>query len=240
MSSKTQSTAAAAPSYVVVGCKPWNRTVFRERISTLRGRWHFIARRDRLTPAALGRINPRYVFFLHWSWKVPAEIFSAFECVCFHMTDVPYGRGGSPLQNLILRGHRQTRLTALRMTDEMDAGPVYLKRRLDLRGSAQDILVRASELAATMIKTMITRQPTPRAQRGRVTVFHRRRPADSALPENAPAGELYDFIRMLDAEGYPPAFLERGDVRLEFTQARLHRGQLTASVRIVPLNHATP
>ncbi len=26
-----------------------------------------------------------------------------FECVCFHMTDVPYGRGGSPLQNLIIR-----------------------------------------------------------------------------------------------------------------------------------------
>ena len=55
-----------------------------------------------LTPERLASLDPRYVFFLHWSWKIPAEIHTRFECVIFHMSDVPYGRGGSPLQNLIV------------------------------------------------------------------------------------------------------------------------------------------
>lgn len=32
----------------------------------------------------------------------------------FHMTNFPYGRGGSPLQNLMKRGHHTTTITALR------------------------------------------------------------------------------------------------------------------------------
>ena len=65
------------------------------------GRWHFIGEREELTEARVASIGPSKTCFLHWSWKVPAEILETYECVCFHMTDVPYGRGGSPLQNLI-------------------------------------------------------------------------------------------------------------------------------------------
>ena len=63
------------------------------------------------------------------------------------MTDVPYGRGGSPLQNLILAGHTETKLTALRMVNEMDGGPVYVKMPLKLEGAAQEIYIKAGELS---------------------------------------------------------------------------------------------
>ena len=55
------------------------------------------------------------------------------------MTDLPYGRGGSPLQNLIIRGHKKTKISALRMVNELDAGPIYFKRSLSLNGNAQKI-----------------------------------------------------------------------------------------------------
>jgi hypothetical protein len=55
------------------------------------------------------------------------------------MSDVPYGRGGSPLQNLIVRGHRETKISELRMVADMDAGPVYRKEYLSLDGSARAI-----------------------------------------------------------------------------------------------------
>lgn len=74
------------------------------------------------------RMSPRYIFFPHWSFVVPADLFEAHECVCFHMTDVPYGRGGSPLQSHILDGQTETNLTALRMVEEVDAVPVYTRR----------------------------------------------------------------------------------------------------------------
>ena len=125
--------------YVVAATKSWNRTVFDETLTRLPGEWHLVDSPEALSLARLESLAPRYVFFLHWSWKVPEEITSAFECVCFHMTDVPYGRGGSPLQNLIAEGQRETQLSALRMTQEMDAGPVYLKRPLSLEGGGEEI-----------------------------------------------------------------------------------------------------
>ena len=49
----------------------------------------------------LSKFSPHYIFFPHWSWLIPEEIYQNFECVIFHMTNLPYGRGGSPLHYLI-------------------------------------------------------------------------------------------------------------------------------------------
>jgi methionyl-tRNA formyltransferase len=52
---------------------------------------------------------------------------------------LPYGRGGSPLQNLIDLGHKDTFVSALKMTEELDAGAIYLKKPLSLEGLAEEI-----------------------------------------------------------------------------------------------------
>jgi len=109
-------------NYFVISNRNWNKNIFKQIISKYSGNWFFIEDKKDLNLNSINNINPRYIFFLHWSWKVPQDVISNYECVCFHMTDVPYGRGGSPLQNLIIRGHEKTKLTALRMTDEFDAG----------------------------------------------------------------------------------------------------------------------
>ena len=64
------------------------------------------------------------------------------------MTDVPYGRGGSPLQHLILAGHRETKVSALRMVEAFDAGPVYLKAPMDLTTAFDDIATHPDDLPA--------------------------------------------------------------------------------------------
>lgn len=206
--------------YLVATIKPWNIAAFQRRADSLPGQWNLIDTKEGLNLQALEKINPRYIFFPHWSWIVPDEILNRFECVCFHMTDVPYGRGGSPLQNLIVRGHKDTKLTALRMTKELDAGPVYLKKPLSLTGTAQEIFENMADLAYDMMEEIIAKDLKPKTQEGNVTEFARRAPAMSALPENASLDALYDHIRMLDADTYPPAFLDHGDFRLEFSDAR--------------------
>lgn len=221
-------------SYVVCGCKSWNRQVFDDVISEYPGDWHFIGTKEDLTVDALKEFDPRFIFFLHWSWKVPNDIVDAFECVNFHMADVPYGRGGSPLQNLILLGHNDTRLSALRMTDEMDAGPVYLKEDLSLEGTAQQILERACELSAQMIGKIIEEEPTPVPQEGEVVLFERRTPEQSEMPPDLSPAQQYDFIRMLDGEGYPPAFVIKDGIRYEYRNARLHNGNLEADITPSP------
>lgn len=210
-----------AHHYVVAAVKPWNVIAFERRTRTLPGTWHLIKQPEELTAARIASFVPRYVFFPHWSWRVPAEIVTRFECVCFHMTDVPYGRGGSPLQNLIVRGHKTTMLTALRMIEDLDAGPVYAKQPLSLDGRAEDIFERAADQIYDLISDIVAREPAPIPQVGERVVFRRRTPEESVLPNSGSAAELYDFIRMLDAPTYPKAFIDWGGWRIEFDQARL-------------------
>lgn len=224
---------SSVPTYVLAACKPWHATTFDELRRTIPGSWHHVVRPDDLTPALVATLEPAMLFFVHWSWKVPAEITAAYECVCFHMGDVPRGRGGSPLQNHIERGARETMLTALRMIDEIDAGPVYAKRRLSLEGGAEEIFLRQSRLAADIIRTLIKDRPEPVPQVGEPEFFPRRRPEQSVLPPDLrELLDVHDFVRMLDADGYPRAFLEYGGWRFEFSRSALLHEEVRADVRI--------
>jgi methionyl-tRNA formyltransferase len=220
-------------SYAIATVKPWNVEIFQRRVDALPGQWHLIDDKAQLTIKRLRDIDPRYVFFPHWSWRVPDAILSEFECVCFHMTDVPYGRGGSPLQNLIWRGHIETKVSALRMMSEMDAGPVYMKRPLSLDGRAEAIYRRLAEVVFDMMDEIVATEPTPVPQHGEPVVFPRRKPADSELPRVGDGRALYDHIRMLDAPTYPLAFVDWGHFRLEFAEAELQNdGSVSARVSI--------
>ncbi len=191
-----------------------------------------ITKQEELTEDVLQKLRPRYVFFPHWSYRIPENIFNQFECVIFHMTDLPFGRGGSPLQNLIARGIYDTKITALRCVEEMDAGPIYLKRPFNLHGSAEEIYLRASGVVEEMIVEIIEQEPEPIAQIDEPIEFKRRKPEDGDLAITESLDQVFDLIRMLDAEGYPNAFLKIGPLKFEFSRAAKKTGQVMADVRI--------
>ncbi|WP_054785049.1 hypothetical protein [Pseudovibrio denitrificans] len=168
-------------TYLIASTKQWNIDAFMQERHRFSGSWSIITSNEDLTDELLSALSPRYVFFLHWNWIVPASILSSHECVCFHMTDVPFGRGGSPLQNLIARGFETTQLSALKMTEELDAGPVYRKEELFLGGSADEIFHRSARVAIDIIDWMVENEPVPVEQVGKVTKFARRRPAQSMI-----------------------------------------------------------
>ena len=220
-------------NYLVATNKRWNIEAFHQYTRNLPGNWKLLTDQQKLTAEIIDDLQPRYIFFPHWSSLVPNEILSKAECVCFHMTDVPYGRGGSPLQNLISRGHKETKLTALRMEGELDTGPVYKKENLILTGSAQEIYERAARKIYELIDHIVRNEPEPVPQEGKVTTFKRRKPDMSQLPLEGTMEQMYDHIRMLDAETYPHAFLVHGDYRLEFSEAeQLTNEEVKASVII--------
>ena len=72
----------------------------------------------------------------------------------------------------------------------------------------------------------------PQPQRGEIVTFPRRTPEQSRLPEDATPQQMYDFIRMLDADGYPRAFIQHGDWRCELSNAALDTDGLRADVRL--------
>jgi methionyl-tRNA formyltransferase len=226
-----------ANHYVVATVKSWNVKAFALHTLQLPGNWHLIQSQEELTLDYLQKIKPRYIFFPHWSWIVPIEITKQYECVCFHMTDVPYGQGGSPLQNLIVRGHTKTKLSALKMQSELDAGPVYIKTDLSLQGSATNIFERAADLVYDLIAIVIEQELKPVDQEGDVTLFQRRTPSQSRVLLSASIEQIHDQVRMLDAESYPHAFIEYGDFRLEFTDSKIVGNELECRVNIKKVNN---
>lgn len=195
---------------------------------------YIITQKEDFTLEVVKKINPRFIFFPHWSYKIREEVYNNYECVVFHMTDLPFGRGGSPLQNLIERGIYDTKISAIKVVETIDGGPIYCKEDLELKGSAQNIYERCSEIIFTkMLPRILKERMYPVEQNGECVVFQRRKLSQSKIPQKIDDVKLYDYIRMLDAEGYPKAFIEFGNYNLELSNAEIIDGKVTARVVFV-------
>jgi methionyl-tRNA formyltransferase len=218
--------------YIIASSKPWNKNTAANLQAATGEIFQLISNPEELSFDYLAQLSPRYIFFPHWSHRIPAKVFEKFECIIFHMTDLPFGRGGSPLQNLIDRKIYETQISALKCVEEVDAGPIYLKRPMSLHGAAEEIYLRAAGIVENMIVEIIKTNPCPVKQVGQPTSFKRRRPHQGNLLDAESLDKTFDLIRMLDADSYPSAFIQVGNLRLEFTRASRKVDSLIADVRI--------
>lgn len=217
---------------VIASNRPWNKNMAESLTHQTNYDFVLISEPEELTVSKLNSIKPKFIFFPHWSNHIESDIYEKYECVIFHMTDLPYGRGGSPLQNLISQGIYETKISAIRCVEEMDAGPIYMKKALNLNGAAEEIFLRASNVIEDMIVNILHESPEPIPQKGTPSVFKRRISEDGDLGNMNSLEQAFDLIRMLDADGYPNAFLNVGPFKLEFTRASQKTDQVLADVRI--------
>src|SRR3954465_5699826 len=153
--------------FAVATTKPWNVKSATEQ-SRPRPDFVLIRSEEDLSAEWLRARRISQIFFMHWSSIVPEAVWSEFECINFHPTDLPFGRGGSPYQNMIVRDMRTTMMTAHRMTGDLDAGPVYLKRPLSLSGRMKNIFCNAADVMSKMILDIPQTNPVPAKQAGPV------------------------------------------------------------------------
>ena len=203
--------------YVILSEKKWHIDLFQNlQKRFFDSNWILIKNKKDFNFNNLNSISPTKIFIPHWSYLIPSEIYNNFECIVFHMTDLPYGRGGSPLQNLIVKGHETTKITAIKVSKGIDTGDYYIKRDLSLSGTAQEIFIRSNSIIEEMINEIITKDLIPKAQVGEEVKFKRRRPEESDISDLTSLKMIYDYIRMLDADDYPNAFLETPFFKFEF------------------------
>lgn len=221
---------------IIATIKSWNVERAKAMQEKYQGQHEILicTKKEELTLQKVEEYAPDYIFLPHWSFYLPEEITRRFQCVVFHMTDLPYGRGGSPLQNLIVRGHKETKISAIQVTSQFDAGPVYMKKKLTLEGSAQEIFVRAADIIfSEMIPCFLRGEMTPVEQVGEPVVFKRRKPEESEIKADMQPETIYDYIRMLDAEGYPRAYLDYGKYRLSFEEASFQQDTRQITARVI-------
>jgi methionyl-tRNA formyltransferase len=220
--------------YIIATIKPWNISFLKKNRKKLPGSCFFIFEPKKLNLKYLKKINPERVFFIHWSQFIKAEIYNSYQCILFHMTDLPYGRGGSPLQNLILRKKKITKISAIKVDKIYDSGDIYLKRSLRLSGTAHDIFVRSINIIFNMIKILVKKNIKPKKQKKSKIIFKRLSIKDNEINFSALKNiiDIYDKIRMVDAETYPRAYCDLGNFKLTLSNSKVKGSKLLASVVI--------
>lgn len=223
---------------VIATTKEWNVTNYFKLKEKYIYQYDFILIENKtsLTLQYISSLSPKYIFFPHWSWIIPQEIYKNFECIVFHMTDLPYGRGGSPMQNLIIRDIKHTKISAIKVNQGIDTGDIYIKQDLDIsKGSAYDLFIQISKIIfEKTIPAILKDTLIPTKQVGKITTFSRRTPEQSNISkfEAQNIQQLYNFIRMLDAPEYPKAYVEIADFKIEFKQADLNNGILQGKFEV--------
>ena len=218
-------------NYVFCANRKWSLELF-EEIKKKHKNFHLIKKPKQLTYERIKKINPRFIFFPDWSWKVPERIFQNYDCICFHESDLPRFRGGSPIQNQIIRGIEKSKTTAFFMNEKIDGGPIITKKELSLKGSLTDIFQRMKKNDFDIIEKILSDNFKTNRQKGKSTMYKRRKPSESKLDSlNHSKKYLYNFIRMLE-EPYPNAFLNIEKHKIVFKKAKLVKNKLCVEAEI--------
>lgn len=179
--------------------------------------------------------KPDYVFFPHWNWKVPESIYGRVESIVFHTGPLPAGRGGSPIQNLILNGFEVSPINSLQMTNQLDAGPIYFSDDLDLSGTLDEIFARATPLVWKHIELIRELRPKPEPQSGEASYFRRLSPADNEIMGDEGFEMVWNKLRMVESDGYPDAFSQLGDMKVSFTNVSRDGIVISGNFKMVPI-----
>ena len=160
-------------------------------------------------------ISPDLIFFVGWSYKIPEEIVSNYTCVCLHPSPLPKYRGGSPIQNQILRNEKESAVSLFVMDKGLDTGDILYQSEFSLRGSLDDIFDRITAIGTKGINTVVANADNlnnikTKQDDSEATFFRRKKQSDSEINstdfEKFEAEYFYNKVRCLN-DPYPNAFI---------------------------------
>ena len=131
-----------------------------------------------------------------------------------HESDLPKGKGWSPLTWQILENKSSIPITLIEATDKVDSGVIYNQVFVELNGSELVDELREKQGNATIgvVLEFINKYPdvTGKPQIGIESFYPRRRAKDSVLNLHKTLDEQFNLLRVCDNEHYPAYFLKNG------------------------------
>ncbi len=155
------------------------------------------------------------ILFIGWSWIIPDYLTEGYLCLGIHPSDLPQYRGGSPLQNQIINGVLNSKVSLITLSSKLDAGEIWLKEDLSLLGdSMEDVFDNITQRSIALLNSFFNGYPNIKPIKqdiSKASYFKRRKPEESKLKlddfNKMTLKELYNFIRCL-TDPYPNAFIE--------------------------------
>lgn len=198
-----------------VGYRQWALRIYDRLACQTDHQFLIIRSQAQYDEQALYDFRPDIVLFYGWSWKVSTDLVTRFSCIMLHPAPLPKYRGGSPLQNQIIRGEQVSMVTLFLMDQNIDSGPVLAVQTLSLAGDIEDILERITTAGIDLTLKLLLDglHPIPQVNEN-ATFYSRRTPEESEITideiTNSTAEYLYNKIRMLQSP-YPNAFIKTAD-----------------------------
>ncbi len=131
-----------------------------------------------------------------------------------HGSNLPAGKGFSPVSWQILEGRNKIVLTLLEATDKLDSGDIYFKDSVNFKGHelSDEIHQKIGEKIVAMVLRYVSRYPRlkKKAQKGKSSYYRRRTISDDNLPTNKTIKELFNRLRIADNERHPVYFCLKG------------------------------
>jgi len=167
---------------------------------------------------ALRDFKPDLILFYGWSWYVTETLLRDYTCLMLHPSPLPKYRGGSPIQNQIIAGEKESKVSIFIMNSEIDAGDIVGQEDISLEGALDSIFkqieVVGVRLTLKVIRDGLNREPQNHSN---ATYFKRRSKADSEITLKELTGSsaefLFNKIRML-ADPYPNAYIKTNDGKI--------------------------
>jgi len=130
-----------------------------------------------------------------------------------HESDLPQGKGWSPVTWQVLEGKHEIPVTLFEATDSVDGGPIYAQKYMMLEGTEllPEIKHMQGLVTQQLILDFVMRYPDIKSieQKGEETFYQRRTFKDSELDLNKTLAEQFDLLRVCDNERYPAHFAYR-------------------------------
>jgi len=128
--------------------------------------------------------------------------------IVVHESDLPKGKGWSPLTWQILSGMNKIPISLFEASNSVDSGKIYLKDYIYLDGYElyDEIKKKQGEKTNEMILKYIKENPIGKNQLGNETFYNKRTPKDSELDVNKTILEQFNLLRVCSNKDYPSYF----------------------------------
>jgi methionyl-tRNA formyltransferase len=151
------------------------------------------------------------LFILGYLRILPDECLDLHDSnLVVHESDLPEGRGFSPMSWQILEDKREIPFCLFEAVPDVDAGPVYDRRTLHLDGTElhQEWRELQGLLTEQMVLDFINQYPTVEAtpQEGEETFFERRTHEHDEIDVDQPFRKAFQKIRVCNPDDYPAWF----------------------------------
>ena len=138
-----------------------------------------------------------------------------YNVVC-HASDLPKGKGMSPMSWQILEGASRIPLTMFEANEGVDSGQIYKKVFFDLDGNEliNDLRSKLASNIQAMVLDFVNNTEffvnNAKEQEGEETFYTRRHPSDSEVKITSSISDIFPLLRIADNEKYPVYFIRNG------------------------------